>query len=117
MEDEPNSMIENQPGPTHGWDIKDTHIEKISFTDVSPVNIQMRQVSVDVTTSRGLQGIFSKAQSSHSDPEADNPKTKRILDRTSADFPKGSLCAIMGGSGSGKVRCYSSGFTYGLTSC
>ncbi|KAJ3907169.1 P-loop containing nucleoside triphosphate hydrolase protein [Lentinula edodes] len=63
----------------------------------------MRQVSVDVTTSTGLREIFSKAQSSHSDLEADNPKTKRILDGTSADFPKGSLCAIMGGSGSGKT--------------
>lgn len=82
-----------------GWDIKDTHQEKISFTDVVPVDIQMRQVSVDVGISKGFTKIFSRKSS---DLEATH--TKRILNGVSAEFPQGSLVAIMGGSGSGKVR-------------
>lgn len=82
-----------------GWDIKDTHQEKISFTDVAPVDIQMRQVSVDVGISKGFMKIFSRKSS---DLEATH--TKRILNSVSANFPQGSLVAIMGGSGSGKVR-------------
>ncbi|KIK54550.1 hypothetical protein GYMLUDRAFT_48683 [Collybiopsis luxurians FD-317 M1] len=84
-----------------GWDIQDQHEEKISFTDVAPVDILMRQVSVDVAVPKGFAELFSLRRSS--DVESANPKTKRILDRISADFPRGSLCAIMGGSGSGKT--------------
>ncbi|KAF5379888.1 hypothetical protein D9757_007190 [Collybiopsis confluens] len=86
------------PSTGRGWDIQDKHEEKISFTDVIPVDILMRQVSVNVTVPRSL---FSRKQSSN--VESASPTTKRILDRISADFPKGSLCAIMGGSGSGKT--------------
>ncbi|KIK54551.1 hypothetical protein GYMLUDRAFT_902223 [Collybiopsis luxurians FD-317 M1] len=85
----------------HGWNIQDQHEEKISFTDVAPVDILMRQVSVDVAIPVGFAEFFDLNRSS--DVESASPKTKRILDRISADFPKGSLCAIMGGSGSGKT--------------
>jgi ABC-type glutathione transport system ATPase component len=83
-----------------GWDIKDTHEENISFVNVAPVNIEIRQISVDVAIPKGFSEIFRKKTS---DLETANPGTKRILDSVSANFPKGSLSAIMGGSGSGKV--------------
>ncbi|KAJ4488579.1 P-loop containing nucleoside triphosphate hydrolase protein [Lentinula aciculospora] len=101
MEDD-NTVKEKQQA-RHGWDIMDAHDEKISFSDVAPVHIQMRQISVDVAIHKGFQKLFGQQLLSSSDLETANPKTKRILDRISADFPKGSLCAIMGGSGSGKT--------------
>lgn len=103
MDDQITTINSANTAVEHGWDIKDTHQERISFTDVVPVDIKMRRVSVDVAISKGFMETFTRKSS---DPEAAN--TKRILDDVSADFPRGSLVAIMGGSGSGKVSRKSS---------
>ncbi|KAJ3992461.1 P-loop containing nucleoside triphosphate hydrolase protein [Lentinula boryana] len=105
MEDDHNTINEEQMEPMYGWNIQDTHEERISFSDVAPVDIRMRQVSVDVAIQKSVtERIFNKQHFLlSSDVEAASPKANRILNRISADFPRNSLCAIMGGSGSGKT--------------
>ncbi|KAK7028150.1 ATP-binding cassette transporter snq2 [Paramarasmius palmivorus] len=75
--------------------LKDEHKENISFTSVRPVNVKVREVTVEVEVrGKGKAG----------DLEAGGEGRKKcILDGISADFPSGSLCGIMGGSGSGKT--------------
>ncbi|KAJ3981793.1 P-loop containing nucleoside triphosphate hydrolase protein [Lentinula detonsa] len=104
MEDDHNTINEEQLEATYGWNIQDTHEERISFSDVAPVDIRLRQVSVDLAIQKGVTEIFNKQRFLlSSDVEAASPKVNRILDKISADFPRNSLCAIMGGSGSGKT--------------
>ncbi|KAJ3843785.1 P-loop containing nucleoside triphosphate hydrolase protein [Lentinula raphanica] len=104
MEDDHNAILAEKSDARQGWDVNDTHEQKISFSDVAPVEIQMRQVSVDVAPPKNFTDIFNRQRLSLSpDLESSQSKGKRILDRISADFPRGSLCAIMGGSGSGKT--------------
>ncbi|KIY47464.1 P-loop containing nucleoside triphosphate hydrolase protein [Fistulina hepatica ATCC 64428] len=113
------------------WTLKDRHEENISFTAVKPVDIHVRHLSVDVSIRRSFaarlkrrygvkvdveaHGAAAQAQNADGqthgihgdDREVDDPQTnawtKRILDDISADFPRCSLSAIIGGSGSGKT--------------
>ena len=79
----------------------------LSFSDVHPVNIAVRNLDVDVelTTSfvNTLKTKFIKSD------DAENravgvTRGKKILRDVSADFPAGALTGIIGGSGSGKAR-------------
>ncbi|KAL0069106.1 hypothetical protein AAF712_003792 [Marasmius tenuissimus] len=74
------------------------HIENISFLSVALVNVQVRNVTVEVTIGNG-----KKKKSKGADVEAGARKVKKILDGISADFLSGTLCGIIGGSGSGKT--------------
>ncbi|KAJ3992453.1 P-loop containing nucleoside triphosphate hydrolase protein [Lentinula boryana] len=60
MEDDHNTINEEQMEATYGWNIQDTHEERISFSDVAPVDIRMREVSVDVAIQKGVTEIFNK---------------------------------------------------------
>jgi ABC-type multidrug transport system fused ATPase/permease subunit len=95
------------PSTEGQWPLKDTHQENISFSQVVPVDVRIRGVSVGILPSRRLSGRLWSASpaksSTKGDLEVGNVHSKFILDRVSADFPKGSLCGIMGASGSGKV--------------
>lgn len=92
--------------------LKDTHQENISFSQVAPVDVQVRGVSVGVLPARQLFGRLKGSPKPPPIPDTkddlevgnvDNAKSKFILNNVSVDFPRGSLCGIMGASGSGKV--------------
>jgi len=74
----------------------------ISFRAIDPVGIQIRNLSVEVDVSpsgvAALVGSMRKRKRGCNDA-----KWKTILDDVSADLPKGSLTAVIGGSGSGKT--------------
>lgn len=93
------------------WHISDDHQQNLSFSDVRPANITVRnlEVEVDITTSfmDTLKARLTKPKAG--DVEigvAGGAGRKRILKGVSGDFPAGSLTAIIGGSGSGKVRLH-----------
>ncbi len=74
----------------------------ISFRPIDPVDVRIRDLSVQVNVSPGgiatLGRFIRRSRSSHVDVES-----KTILEDVSADLPSGSLTAIIGGSGSGKT--------------
>lgn len=92
--------------------LKDTHQENISFSQVAPVDVQVRGISVGVLPARQL---FGRSKGTPKPPlipdtkddlevgNVGNAQSKFILNNVSVDFPRGSLCGIMGASGSGKV--------------
>ncbi|KAI4086556.1 MAG: hypothetical protein LQ344_007459 [Seirophora lacunosa] len=86
-------------------DDKDPSTEKVenhsSLHAVDPVNVHVRNLSVDIDVSPGglaaLSNVFKRRQT---------PSTKlykNILHDVSANMPSGSLTAVLGGSGSGKT--------------
>lgn len=73
----------------------------ISFSAVNPVDIQVRDLSVEVDLSADkfdISSYFSRKRAHNGEP-----KSKFILHDVSADMPHGALTAIIGGSGSGKT--------------
>lgn len=74
----------------------------LSLRAIDPVNLRIRNLSVEVDVSpsaiTGLVGSMRKRKR-----EPDGAKWKTILNDVSADLPRGSLTAIIGGSGSGKT--------------
>ncbi|TRM67109.1 P-loop containing nucleoside triphosphate hydrolase protein [Schizophyllum amplum] len=90
-------------GEAEQWTVKDTHQENISFSNVRPVNVKVRDLTVEVDAPKSLAQRLSFKKKPSADPERGNADRKRILDTISADFPQGSLSAILGSSGSGKT--------------
>ncbi|KAK0487784.1 P-loop containing nucleoside triphosphate hydrolase protein [Armillaria novae-zelandiae] len=89
--------INETPRVVSDWHLTDTHQEKLSFSAVAPVDVQVRRLSVKVTAER--QGWLVKRQSV--DEEAGISKS--LLTQIDADFPRASLTGIIGSSGSGKT--------------
>lgn len=89
-------------------DILDNHQQKLSFSDVSSADVTIRNLGVeaDVATSfaDGLKAKFAKPKGDNVENGMVGKVRKKLLRHISADFPAGTLSAIMGGSGSGKVR-------------
>ena len=91
------------------WHILDNHRQTLSFSGVHPVGISVRNLEVEVGVAASfadtLKDKFTKTKVG--DVEGGvvgGGQTKKILENVSADFPSGTLTAIIGGSGSGKVR-------------
>jgi len=91
--------------------IYSTHSNHISLSEVEPVDICVRSLGVRVDiqprnlyTPEGLKNSLptSVRDSLFSDSEG-GEKWKSLLDNVSADMPRGTLTAIIGGSGSGKT--------------
>jgi ABC-type multidrug transport system ATPase subunit len=80
-----------------------SHSNHISLSEVEPVDVRIRNLSVSVDVS---PSVFSFAnllpRKRKQDGEAPS-ESKRILYSASADMPAGTLTAIIGGSGSGKT--------------
>jgi ABC-type multidrug transport system fused ATPase/permease subunit len=91
--------------------IKSEISNRIGFREVDEVDVKVRNLVVKVNTSLpAYQTLFKKK-----DPDAVNEKI--ILNDVSADMRAGTLTAIIGGSGSGKVSsrsCYPSRFCYSM---
>jgi len=90
------------------WHILDDHQQNLSFSDVHPVDITVRnlEVEVDVATpfADALKAKFTRFKVGDVEGgEEGGARRKKILKDVSADFPAGTLTAIIGGSGSGKV--------------
>jgi ABC-type multidrug transport system ATPase subunit len=79
-----------------------TQSTRISLSEVDPVSVQIRDLSVTVDVSPSVWSLSSlqPKRSRDGDPASD---PKRILHSASASMPAGSLTAIIGGSGSGKT--------------
>ncbi|PBK97301.1 P-loop containing nucleoside triphosphate hydrolase protein [Armillaria gallica] len=89
--------INETPRIVSDWYLTDTHQEKLSFSAVAQVDVQIRRLSVKVNT--GRRGWLVKKQSV--DEEAG--VSKSLLTHIDADFPRASLTGIIGSSGSGKT--------------
>lgn len=87
--------------------ISDNHKPNLSFSSVHPSNITVRNLWVEADVADSWVGTL-KAKLTRS--KVDDIETmgglrrKKILKNISADFPAGTLTAIIGGSGGGKVR-------------
>ncbi|KAI4527641.1 P-loop containing nucleoside triphosphate hydrolase protein [Schizophyllum commune Loenen D] len=90
-------------GEAEQWTVKDTHQENISFSNVRPVDVKVRGLTVEVDAPKSIMQKLSFKKKTPKDPEQGHSDRKRILDTISADFPQGSLSAILGSSGSGKT--------------
>jgi ABC-type multidrug transport system ATPase subunit len=76
---------------------------QISFREVDPVTVRVRKLSVSLDSSppaavRAFSALGGKSAISR----RGHAHVKTILQDVSADFPSGSLTAILGASGSGK---------------
>ncbi|KAL8760729.1 MAG: hypothetical protein Q9184_003109 [Pyrenodesmia sp. 2 TL-2023] len=75
---------------------------ELSFNAVEPVNVHVRNLSVDIDVSPGGFAVLSTAFKRRKEPSPAKTK-KSILHSVSANMPSGTLTAILGGSGSGKT--------------
>ena len=67
----------------------------MDFYEVSPVDVKVRNLSLSIER----EATFCEKIRRHKQPEVE----KQILRNVSLDVPAGSLMAILGESGSGKV--------------
>ncbi|KAK0200263.1 P-loop containing nucleoside triphosphate hydrolase protein [Desarmillaria ectypa] len=84
-----------------GWSLADNHKEKLSFSSVKPVDVQIRGLSVQVEGTRRWKERFLSLRKNTSDLEA--RQIRSLLTNIDADFPRGTLTGILGSSGSGKT--------------
>ena len=114
FEETTNKMDMQEGGPslretTEGeWHVTDNHQQNLSFSDVRPANITVRNIGVEVDAVTPFMDTF-KAKFVRPKVDAgggviSGARRKKILKNLSMDFPEGTLTAIIGGSGSGKVR-------------
>lgn len=93
----------------HNFDQDELHItstqynNQLSLSAVDPVDVQVRNLAVQVDSSPSplsLASLIPRKRKSNGGAES---KTKTILHDVSANMPRGTLTAIIGGSGSGKT--------------
>jgi len=87
--------------------VSEDHQQNLSFSDVHPVGVTVRNLEVEVDVviplADRLKAKFSKSKVGDVEGGAVGGVRKKILKDVSAEFPPGTLTAIIGGSGSGKV--------------
>lgn len=93
----------------HNFDQDELHItstqysNQLSLSAVDPVNVQVRNLAVQVDTSPSPLSLASLLPRKRKVNGGTESKTKTILYDVSANMPHGTLTAIIGGSGSGKT--------------
>jgi ABC-type multidrug transport system ATPase subunit len=75
----------------------------IRLCAVSPINVQVRNLSVRVDSSKEPPWLPPAAAKAWLGPRNEEGQLKTILNNVSANMPSGSLTAIIGASGSGKT--------------
>ena len=92
------------------WRISDNYKRTLSFSDVRPADITVRNlgVEVDIVTSvvDTIKAKFTKSKVGDMEGDVVGGTRRKILKDVSGNFPAGTLTAIIGGSGSGKVRLH-----------
>jgi ABC-type multidrug transport system ATPase subunit len=76
---------------------------QISLSDVDPVTIEVRNLSVTIDISPSTFSIEKYLSRKQPQDGITQAQTKEILHSVSGSMPAGSLTAIIGGSGSGKT--------------
>jgi ABC-type multidrug transport system fused ATPase/permease subunit len=90
----------------HGIEHDELHVtttqysNQLSLSAVDPIDVKVRNLAVQVDTSPSPLSLGSLLPRKR---KANEPTTKTILHDVSADMPRGTLTAIIGGSGSGKT--------------
>jgi ABC-type multidrug transport system ATPase subunit len=105
LEEKPTIVNPDEPDSlTHGLQNIHSHrSQHLSLSDVVPVDVKIRNLAVEVDTSPSplsIGSIFSRKRKTDGEPKS---TTKTILRDVSANMPRGTLTAIIGGSGSGKT--------------
>lgn len=88
------------------WRNTDEHRATLSFSRVVPVNVRVRDLEVAVKTQSQRRLPWQSEAPTPTPGEAEAgtaAQQNTIISGISADFSSGSLSAIIGGSGSGKV--------------
>ncbi|KAF7536984.1 hypothetical protein G7054_g4106 [Neopestalotiopsis clavispora] len=77
----------------------------ISLDDVNPVDVQLRDLSVEVDTSPSIlePSTYPELFRGLSRPKIETRSVKTLISSVDASLQSGSLTAILGGSGSGKT--------------
>ena len=92
------------------WHASDDHQRALSFSDVHPADITVWNlgVEVDIITSvvDALKAKFTRSKVSDVEGDVVGGTRRKILKDVSGVFPAGTLTAIIGASGSGKVRLH-----------
>ena len=91
------------------WHISDNHQQNLSFSDVSPADITVRNLEVEIDAASSFVDTLKTRFTSPRVGDLESVvvgkvRRKKVLKDVSADFPAGTMTAIIGGSGSGKVR-------------
>ncbi len=90
------------PVDEHDMPFGDEDELKLSFSSVTPVDVQVRNLSVKVEGTPQWKERFPSLRKNTSDLEAG--RAKSLLTHIDIDFPRGTLTGVLGSSGSGKVR-------------
>ncbi|KAK6592492.1 ABC transporter [Botrytis cinerea] len=97
------SSATNEHDATNLQAITTTQSNTLSLSAVEPVDVQIRNLSVNVDISPSAFSIERWIPRKKAQDGFATPTTKQILHSVSASMPIGTLTAIIGGSGSGKT--------------
>jgi len=86
--------------------ISENYRQPLSFSDVHPANITVRNLGVEVDTVASVVDTLTAKFTKSKVGDMVGGTQKKILNDVSGVFPAGTLTAVIGGSGSGKVRLY-----------
>ena len=93
-----------------GFRILDNYRKPLSFSDVHPASVTVRNLGVEVDTVTSvvdtLTAKFTKSKVGDVEGDVVGGIRRKILRDVSGIFPAGTLTAVIGGSGSGKVRLH-----------
>ena len=93
------------------WHISDDHQQALSFSDVRPADIVVQSLGVEVDIVASFVDTLKAKLTKFKVGDVEGGDVvggtrRKILKDFSGVFPAGTLTAIIGGSGSGKVRLH-----------
>ncbi|KAL8901093.1 MAG: hypothetical protein Q9207_005380, partial [Kuettlingeria erythrocarpa] len=102
MDEDLEAGLRDGPAGSDRTQVLEEAGNELSFNAVEPVNVHVRNLSVNIDVSPGGLAILSTAFKRRNGTSTTQTQ-KTILRDVSANMPSGSLTAILGGSGSGKT--------------
>jgi len=88
------------------WRTSDDHQQALSFSDVHPADITVQNLGVEVDIVASVVDTLKAKFTKSKVGDVEGRTRKKILKDVSGVFPAGTLTAIIGASGSGKVRLH-----------